>query len=157
MEKQTTRAKKFEGRKTSKITKLKFLKNNTVIYSLNQELIDKTKSLLGLKGYFTKLSLANKEIIDYYHNLFKIEHAFRVAKSDLEIRPIYHQKENSIQNHSLICFMCLSISVYLELKNHKSIKSIVKILKSVTDGIIINLKTGKLIHDRPESKTSLLH
>ena len=157
MEKQLEKAKKYDGVKTTKITKLKFLQNTTTTYSLNHKLLERTKILLGLKGYITNLNLPDKDIVDYYHNLFKIEAAFRIAKSDLEIRPIYHYKENTIKNHVLICFMCLAMSVYLELKNQKSIKVIVKALKAVTDGIILNTKTGQILQDRSEIKTPLLH
>lgn len=160
MEKQIERAKQYENTKTRKITKLKYLKNDQTRYFIDQELVDKNTRLLGLKGYSTNLNLPNTEIINCYHNLFKIEHAFRIAKSDLEMRPIYHFKENSIKNHILICFACLAISVYLELKNQKSIKHIVKLLKNVTDAKIFNRKTGKVFHTRSkiESETrDLLH
>lgn len=157
MEKQLEKAKKYEGVKTTKIAKLKFLQNDATTYSLNNKLLEKTKLLLGLKGYITNLNLPDKEIVDYYHNLFKIENAFRIAKSDLEIRPIYHYKENTIKNHVLICFMCLAMSIYLELQNQKSIKTIVRALKAVTDGIILNTKTGQILHDRTEIKEPLLH
>lgn len=150
MEKQVEKAKQYENAKTRKITKLKYLKNDRTRYFIDQELIDKNTRLLGLKGYITNLNLPNIEVINYYHNLFKVEHAFRIAKSDLEMRPIYHFKENSIKNHILICFVCLAISVYLELKNRKSIKNIVKLLKNVTDAKIFNRKTGKVFHTRSE-------
>lgn len=150
MEKQIEKAKQYENTKTRKITKLKYLKNDQTRYFVDQELIEKNTKMLGLKGYVTNLNLSNTEIINYYHNLFKVEHAFRIAKSDLEMRPIYHFKENSIKNHILICFVCLSISVYLELKNQKSIKHIVKLLKNVTDAKIFNRKTGKVFHTRSE-------
>lgn len=150
MEKQIERAKQYENTATTKITKLKFLKNNKTKYTVDQDLIDKNTKLLGLKGYSTNLNLSNNEIINYYHNLFKVEHAFRISKSDLEMRPIYHHKENSIKNHILMCFMCLAISVYLEIKNRKSIKSIVVLLKSVTDAKIINQKTSKIFLVRSE-------
>jgi len=149
MEKQISRAKQYENTKTGKVSKLKFLKNDKVNYRINQELIDKNGKLLGLKGYFTNLTdSTDKEIVDYYHNLFKIEHAFRVAKSDLETRPIFHHKENSIKNHVLLCFVSLSISVYLELRAKMSIKQIVKTLKAVTDGKIRNKITGEILTNR---------
>lgn len=148
MDKQIEKAKQYENTKTSKITKLKFLKNDKTKYFVDQELVDRNKKLLGLKGYVTNLELPNTEIINYYHNLFKVEHAFRISKSDLEMRPIYHHKENSIKNHILMCFVCLSISVYLEIRNGRSIKSIVTLLKSVTDAKIHNLKTDKVFFAR---------
>lgn len=150
MEKQITKARQYENVKTRKITKLKYLKNDRTRYFVDQELIEKNTKMLGLKGYVTNLNLSNTEIINYYHNLFKVEHAFRIAKSDLEMRPIYHFKENSIKNHILICFICLAIFVHLELLNQKSIKYIMKLLKNVTDAKILNRKTGKVFHTRSE-------
>lgn len=156
MEKGLEKAKKYEGKQTTKITKLKFLQNENTTYSINQDLLSKTKQLLGLKGYVTNLNLPDKEIVDYYHNLFRVEHAFRIAKSDLEIRPVYLQKENTIKNHILLCFICLAFSVYLEIKNKTSIKQIVKTLKSVTDARIQNLKSKEILVDRNLEVTGLL-
>lgn len=160
LEKQVEKAKVFENTESSTIRKIKFLKNNKIKYFVDQNLIDKNTKLLGLKGYATNLELPNSEIIDYYHNLFKVEHAFRIAKSDLEMRPIYHHKEESIKNHIMISFICLSISVYLEIKNGKSIKYIVNLLKNVTDAKILNLKTKTIFFDRTaldDETRDLLH
>lgn len=149
MEKQIEKAKQYANTKTSKVSKLKFLKNDKVNYFVNQELVDKNSKLLGIKGYFTNLTNStDREIVDYYHNLFKIEHAFRIAKSDLEARPIYHHKENSIKNHILLCFVALSISVFLELKTGLSIRHIVKVLKTVTDAKIQNKTTKEILVNR---------
>lgn len=148
LDKQIEKAKLNLNAQTEKISNIKYLKNDKVARYLNQELIDKNTKLLGLKGYVTNLKDENKEIVDYYHNLVKIEHAFRIAKSDLEARPIYHHKEESIKNHMLICFMALTMSVYLELKNKRSINSIVEELKSITDAKILNVITNEVIFDR---------
>lgn len=151
LDKQVEKAKWLANTETEKITNIKYLRNDKARQYLNQELIDKHAKLLGLKGYVTNLSgQNNRKIIDYYHNLFKIEHAFRIAKSDLEARPVYHHKEESIKNHMLICFLALTISVYLELKNKRSIASIVEILKSVTDAKILNKLSNKIILNRVE-------
>lgn len=148
LDKQIEKAKLNLNARTEKISNIKYLKNDKVVRFLNQELIDKNTKLLGLKGYVTNLKNENKEIVDYYHNLVKIEHAFRIAKSDLEARPIYHHKEESIKNHVLICFMALTISAYLELKNKRSVHSIVEELKSVTDAKILNVLTNEVLFDR---------
>jgi transposase len=148
LDKQIEKAKLNLNARTEKISNIKYLKNDKVARYINQELIDKNTKLLGLKGYVTNLKKENKEIVDYYHNLVKIEHAFRIAKSDLEARPIYHHKEKSIKNHMLICFMALAMSVYLELKNKRSTHSIVEELKSVTDAKILNVLTNEVIFDR---------
>lgn len=120
---------------------------------LNSELINKTKSLLGIKGYYTNLSekdADNQIIIRQYHNLWHIELAFRIAKSDLEIRPIFHFKQHTISAHILICFTALAICKYLEIKTGKSTRQIVRILKSVTDARIKNTLTGKEMTMRSE-------
>lgn len=147
-DKQIERAKKHLNTNTEKIANIKYLKNDKIKQYLNQELIDRNIKLLGLKGYVTNLKISNKKIIDYYHNLFKVEHAFRIAKSDLEARPIYHHKEESIKNHVLICFLALAISIYLEIKNKKSIESIIETLKSITDAKILNKINDKILFQR---------
>ena len=70
----------------SKSRKLKFTKTNDQKLELNEELIEKTKKLLGIKGYYTSLEeniADNKTIIERYHELYKIEQAFRVSKGCL--------------------------------------------------------------------------
>lgn len=67
----------------SKSKKLKFTKTNDQKIELNEGLIEKTKKLLGIKEYYTNLEediADNKTIIDRYHELYKIEQAFRILK-----------------------------------------------------------------------------
>ncbi len=76
---------------------------------LNHELIQKARSLAGIKGYVTNLDIPNEEIIACYHQLFQVEAAFRMAKSDLKARPIYHRKRDSIEAHLTIVMAALAI------------------------------------------------
>lgn len=136
----------------------KFVKSKTKNnFELNNELIAKTKHLLGIKGYYTNLppNVSDSVIIQQYHNLWRVEQTFRVAKSDLEIRPIFHFKEQTIQVHILICFMALAVCKYLEIKTAKSIKQIVRLLKNVTDARIKNTLTGEEITMRSEITTEI--
>lgn len=131
----------------------KFIKGKTKTkLEINDELIEKTKLLLGIKGYYTNLpkKIDNETIIKQYHNLWHVELAFRIAKNDLEIRPIYHFKQQTIEVHILICFMALAICKYMEIKTGSSTRQIVKILKSVTDARIKNILTGEKITMRSE-------
>jgi len=68
----------------------------------------------GLKGYVTNSSLNPQEIIDQYRQLWQIEKAFRISKTDLKVRPIYHRKASRIESHLLISFC--SYKVYKELE-----------------------------------------
>ena len=76
----------------------------------------------GIKGYVTNSKLSEKEVIDNYRNLWYIERAFRMSKTDLEIRPIYHRLRNRIEAHICICFTAYTIMLELErlLEKNKS-------------------------------------
>lgn len=126
MEKQIEKAEHII-KNPSKTRKLKFTKADGQKLELNQELINKTKKLLGLKGYYTDLEeslVSNDIIIERYHELYRIEQAFRIAKSDLQTKPIFHYKEEPIKLHLLICFMALVISKHIELESGMSIKKL---------------------------------
>lgn len=68
----------------------------------------------GLKGYLTNAKLSKEEILENYHQLWQIEKAFRVAKTDLRIRPIYHRKQKRIEAH--ICLVFKAYKVYKEME-----------------------------------------
>jgi transposase len=129
----------LSGEKPAK--RLKFLIREETTQTLNQKLIERTKLLWGIKGYFTDLSLPNEEIISHYHNLWQVEKTFRMSKSDILIRPVYHFKKEAIEAHILICVMALAVAKFMELKSGKSIKVILEILKKVTDVRILNIST----------------
>jgi len=63
----------------------------------------------GLKGYVTNTSLSRKKVIENYSQLWQIEKAFRISKTDLRIRPIYHRLKNRIEAHICICFTAYTI------------------------------------------------
>lgn len=128
------------------IKRVKFISSENQTYRLNTALIEKTKLLLGIKGYYTNLSnseITDQAIIEHYHNLWQVEHAFRIAKSDLQIRPIFHFQEKMIETHVLICFMALAICKYMELKSGKSTKAILKLFKGVTDAVLVDKFNGE--------------
>lgn len=145
MEKQITKAQKLILDNKA-LTRTKFIKTDKASQTLNTALVEKTKLLLGIKGYYTNLlGETNEIIIKHYHNLWHVELAFRIAKSDLQTRPIYHFKRQTIEAHILICFMALAVCKYMELKTGRSIKKIVKLLKSITDARILSELTGEII------------
>jgi len=83
--------------------------------SLDDEKIKSDKAWDGLKGYITNSkTLSNDEVIANYNHLWKIEKAFRISKSDLRIRPIFHRKRERIEAHLTIAFA--AYAVYKELE-----------------------------------------
>jgi transposase len=140
MEKQILKAQTII-KSPSRNTKAKFVKAHNEELKLNEELIQKTTKLLGIKGYYTDLNeqeLPTSKVIERYHELYKVEQAFRVAKSDLETRPIFHFKEDPIKLHLLICFLALVISKHIEIKTGMSIRRFNTEAKKVTDAKMLN-------------------
>jgi len=68
----------------------------------------------------SKLDLDPLEVIENYHNLYRIEDSFRVLKSTFNTRPIYHYKENRIEAHFIICFIAFMLERDLEIRLKKS-------------------------------------
>ncbi len=109
--------------KTNQLTKAhinnkgynKFLKmDGTVKISLDQPKINADKKWDGLKGYITNTSLDKTQVIENYAHLWRIEKAFRVAKTDLKIRPIFHYAHRRIEAH--ICLNFVAYKIYKELE-----------------------------------------
>jgi hypothetical protein len=118
-------------------TRTKFLSIVAKNKQLNQKLIDKAKALAGVKGYVTNLDIPDEQVIAYYHQLFHVEATFRMAKSDLRARPIFHQTREAIEAHLTIVFAALAISKNIERKAGISIKQFVKLLRPIRSSIII--------------------
>lgn len=68
----------------------------------------------GLKGYITNAKLTSKAIIENYKNLWHIERAFRMSKTDLRIRPVYHRLQRRVEAH--ICIAFTAYCIYKELE-----------------------------------------
>ena len=129
---------------------------------LNTALIEKRKLLLGIKGYCTDLpeeQMPNQIVIERYHHLWRVEQTFRMSKFDLEARPIYHQKEDAIRSHVLICFVALLIEKYLELTTKMSLRNIRLIVWNITESHIhdtVTKETFKFHSPTNEIKNSPL-
>lgn len=147
IEKQVDKAKKaLNGQIPA--NKTKFLSVKAKSKQLNQKLIDKAKALAGIKGYVTNLDIPDEQVIAYYHQLFHVEATFRMAKSDLKARPIYHQNREAIDAHLTIVFAALAISKKIELQTGLSIKQFIKLLRPIRSGIISF--NGKEVLAEPE-------
>ncbi len=83
----------------------------------------------GLKGYITNTKLNGVQIIDSYNNLWKIEKAFRISKTDLKIRPIYHRIRERIEAH--ICISFVSFVLFKDLERSLSLNTNISIKKAI--------------------------
>jgi transposase len=102
----------------------------------------------GLKGYITNTKLNGEQVIDSYNNLWKIEKAFRISKTDLKIRPIYHRIRERIEAHICISFVSYVLFKDLEriltLNTNISIKKAIKAINKMYE-IVVPLP-GERIH-----------
>ena len=138
IEKQIEKAEKIvNGTATAK--RAKFLSVTTKNKQLNQALIDKAKSLVGIKGYVTNLpvsEVSNLRVIAYYHELWHVEQSFRMSKSDLKARPIFHRTRDAIEAHLTVVMAALALQRNIERVSGTSLKRIIKQLKPIHSGYV---------------------
>lgn len=125
-----------------------------VRYRLNEGKIEQESRFDGLHGVETDREVKSLEdvrkVLGSYSTLWHIEDCFRVSKSDLKIRPVYHWTEKRIRSHIAICFLALLMERYLEvqLRNKRnqsmSPERIKRALLSVNSTLISDRSTGKL-------------
>ncbi len=78
---------------------------------LNESAIEKAKQLAGYNMIVTsETRMSASEIYAAYHNLWRIEESFRMMKSQLDARPVYLQKEDTITGHFLICYLAVLLT-----------------------------------------------
>ena len=101
--------------------------------SVNRELEKKARALAGIKGYITNLAacpdgtpVTADFVISSYHQLHEIERSFRMSKHDLQARPIYHRKRDSIEAHLTVVFAALAVSRWIEHQTGWSIRKFVR-------------------------------
>ncbi len=144
--------------KTGKLTKAnvnnrgynKYLKmDGEITVKLDDKKVKEDKKWDGLKGYITNTKLPKKQIVGHYSNLWHIEKAFRMSKTDLRIRPIYHRLRHRIEAHICISFVAYTIYKELERVLYKE-KSFLSIERSAE----LTHNMYQINYTLPESKQS---
>ena len=82
--------------------------------NINYDRIQEDARWDGLKGYLTNTSIPTADVVSAYHNLWNVEKAFRITKSKIEIRPMFHFTRRRIEAHICICFVALKVYKELE-------------------------------------------
>lgn len=104
--------------------------------SINYEKFNDDSKWDGLKGYVTNTKLDKEQVIEQYGHLWQIERTFRISKSDLQVRPIYHRLQKRIEAHTCIAFVACKIYKELErrlkeMKTTYSAQQIIDIVKTI--------------------------
>ena len=114
--------------------------NSKITFNINNQKIIEDEKLDGIKGFVTNdFTLTANEIIEHYNNQYEVERAFRIYKTDLKIRPIYHRLETRIKAHILISFV--SYAIYKEFERKLKINDVKfnfsqKLLRKIIEHLI---------------------
>jgi transposase len=135
----------------------KFLEiSGDVQVTISQEKIAVDEKWDGLKGYMTNTDLPASEVYGQYNGLWVIEKAYRITKSTLEMRPMFHFTQRRIEAHVCICFVAYKVYKELEriLKScgiNLSVDKVLNIAKTIT-----TLKIRLPVSGETISKTMLI-
>ncbi len=121
----------------------KFLKmDGNLKVTINYDKLEDDSKWDGLKGYITNTDISCQQVYEAYHNLWHVEKAFRISKSKIEIRPMFHFTRKRIQAHICICFVALKVYKELErlLKLSQINMSIDKVLALAQTIVTLQIK-----------------
>lgn len=121
------------------LKKQRFVKVTGQTVALDEASIERARQSAGYKGYVTNIDpkiMDGHAVVAAYHDLWKVEQSFRMAKSDLKARPIFHRTRDSIEAHLTIVFAALAIARHLQNCTGMSIKKIVRILRRIHTVVI---------------------
>lgn len=102
--------------------------------SLDEAGLERAQAPVGLKGYIGNISatvMGAGEVIGSYHQLWHAEQSFRISKTDLRARPIFHHRREAIEAHLTIVFTALAVARYLQQATGISIKKIIQALRPI--------------------------
>ena len=99
---------------------------------LDEASLARAQSLVGLKGYVTNIAadaMPAGEVIAKYHDLWHVEKSFRMSKTDLEARPMFHRTRDAIEAHLTIVFTALAVAHCIQARTGLAIANVIKQLR----------------------------
>jgi hypothetical protein len=125
------------GNKKAKTTR--FVKTSNGNRSLDQASLARARKLVGLKGYVTNIPadlMPAAEVIADYHDLWHVEQSFRMSKTDLRARPMFHHTRDAIEAHLTIVFTALAVSREAQNRTGLAIRNLVRQLRPLRSATI---------------------
>lgn len=139
---------------------VRFVKTHAGDRFLDQAAVARAQSLVGLKGYVTNLdvtAMPAAEVIAKYHDLWRVERSFRMSKTDLEARPMFHHTREAIEAHLTIVFTALAVAHCIQERSGLAIANIIKQLRPLRSATItINGATQTFPPEIPEPQRKIL-
>jgi len=121
------------------LKKDRFVRITDAAPAVDWDLVKRAQNLAGLKGYVTNIDadvLAGDHVVTAYHDLYQVERSFRMTKTDLAARPVFHRLRDSIEAHLTIVFAALAVSREAQARTGVSINKIVKTLRPLRTATI---------------------
>ncbi|WP_442932284.1 IS1634 family transposase [Mycobacterium sp. 050134] len=146
------------GERAAKSTR--FVKTQAGDRVLDEASLARAQSLVGLKGYVTNVPatvMPAGEVIAHYHELWRVERSFRMSKSDLRARPMFHRTRDAIEAHLTIVVTALAVAHNIQERTGLAIAKIVKQLRPLRSATIaINGTTETFPPEVPEPQRQIL-
>lgn len=148
----------IDGDATVKSTR--FVKTTAAGRSLDEASLERARRLVGLKGYVTNIPanvMEPREVIASYHDLWHVEQSFRMSKTDLQARPMFHRHRDAIEAHLTIVFTALAIARFMQNQTGLSLKKIITTLRPIQSALLQVGDHTQLIPPRiPENATTII-
>lgn len=135
---QETRARAvISGERAAKSTR--FVKTRAGDRVLDEASLARAQSLVGLNGYVTNVPatvMPAGEVIAKYHDLWRVERSFRMSKSDLRARPMFHRTRDAIEAHLTIVITALAVAHNIQERTGLAIANVIKQLRPLRSATI---------------------
>src|SRR5690625_1537852 len=99
-------------------------------------IIDRGQWIGAWNGYVTNLhatTMDATEVIASYHQLWHVEQSFRMSKTDLQARPMFHRTRDAIEAHLTVVFTALAIARFMQTQTGVSLKRIITTLRPLRE------------------------
>lgn len=116
----------------AKMKSTRFVKPTASGHVLDKKGLERARGLVGLRGYVTNIpasTMPANEVLASYHELWHVEQSFRMSKTDLRARPMFHRQRDAIEAHLTIVFTALAIARFIQNRTARSINHVLKKLR----------------------------
>ena len=117
----------------------RFVKTSGDGHRLDETALARARRLVGLKGYVTNIPapvMPAGEVIGSYHDLWHVEQSFRMSKTDLRARPMFHRTRDAIEAHLTIVFTALAVSREVQARTSLAIRNVIRQLRPLRSATI---------------------
>jgi hypothetical protein len=138
----------------------RFVKTSGDARTLDETALARARRLVGLKGYVSNIPaqlMPAAEVISSYHDLWNVEQSFRMSKTDLRARPMFHRTRDAIEAHLTIVFTALALSREVQARTGLAIRNVLRQLRPLRSATIaINGTKQTFAPDIPDDKQAIL-